>query len=116
MVLEGMVPVLMHTPPTTSRPSTTATRLPILEAATAALWPAGPEPIMTRSYFTALMPISLPFCYMDEMQTDDLTHGWRLLRHAGRNSSVNIHAACEWECEPDMLWAVPGFSLGDFLE
>ena len=32
MVLEGMVPVLTHTPPTTARDSTTATRFFILEA------------------------------------------------------------------------------------
>jgi len=38
--------------------STTATRLPILAAATAARWPAGPEPITTRSYATALMAFS----------------------------------------------------------
>src|SRR5208337_4871172 len=95
MVLEGMVPVLMHTPPTTSRASTTATRLPILAAATAALWPAGPEPIITRSYFTALMPISLPFSLLDGIETHGLTHRGQLLRHAGRNSSINVHAVRE---------------------
>ena len=59
MVLEGMVPVLMQTPPTTERASTTATRLFILAAATAARCPAGPEPMTTRSYLTALMRVSL---------------------------------------------------------
>ena len=59
MVFEGMVPVLMHTPPTTERASTTATRLPILAAATAARCPAGPEPMTIRSYLTALMRVSL---------------------------------------------------------
>src|SRR5271166_3500776 len=59
MVLEGMVPVLMQTPPTTERASTTATRFFILEAATAARCPEGPEPITIRSYLTALMRVSL---------------------------------------------------------
>src|ERR1700721_308372 len=58
MVLEGMVPVLIHTPPTMERASTTTTRLPNLAAATAARCPAGPEPITTMSYCCALMPIS----------------------------------------------------------
>src|SRR5882672_2253224 len=58
MVFEGMVPVLMQTPPTTARDSTTATRFFILEAATAARCPEGPEPITMRSYLTALMQIS----------------------------------------------------------
>src|SRR5580704_11869520 len=44
MVLEGMVPVLMQTPPTHSRRSTTATRLPHFDAWMAALCPAGPVP------------------------------------------------------------------------
>src|ERR1700722_2112715 len=55
MVFEGMVPVLTHTPPTTERASTTATRFFILEAATAARCPEGPEPITVRSYLTALI-------------------------------------------------------------
>src|ERR1700691_4227687 len=59
MVLEGMVPVLMQTPPTTERASTTATRFFILEAATAARWPEGPEPMTMRSYLMALMRVSL---------------------------------------------------------
>ena len=58
MVLEGMVPVLTQTPPTTARDSTTATRFRILEAATAARCPEGPEPMMTRSYLAALMYVS----------------------------------------------------------
>ena len=60
MVLEGMVPVLMQTPPTTVRASTTTTRLFILDAATAARWPAGPEPMTMRSYLTALIEVFLP--------------------------------------------------------
>src|ERR1039458_9435272 len=55
MVLEGMVPVLMHAPPTTERASTTATRFFILVAATAALCPEGPEPMTIRSNLTGLM-------------------------------------------------------------
>src|SRR6516164_2165409 len=58
MVLEGIVPVLMQTPPTTDRDSTTTTRFFILEAATAARCPDGPEPITTRSYLAALMCVS----------------------------------------------------------
>src|SRR6266540_4994270 len=49
-VLEGIVPVLMHTPPTMSVRSTTAARRPSLAAAIAAFWPPGPEPITSRSY------------------------------------------------------------------
>jgi hypothetical protein len=59
MVFEGMVPVLMHTPPTTARDSTTATRFFILEAATAARCPEGPEPMTIRSYLAELMRVSL---------------------------------------------------------
>jgi hypothetical protein len=59
LVLEGMVPVLMQTPPTTERDSTTATRFFILEAATAARWPDGPEPMTMRSYLAALMGLNL---------------------------------------------------------
>src|SRR5580698_7361919 len=55
MVLEGMVPVLMQTPPTTERDSTIATLFFSLEAATAARCPEGPEPTIIRSYLTALM-------------------------------------------------------------
>jgi hypothetical protein len=40
----------MHTPPTTSRISITATRLPRFTAETAARWPEGPEPITNKSY------------------------------------------------------------------
>src|SRR5580692_1103552 len=72
MVLEGMVPVLTQTPPTTDRASITATRFFILEAATAARCPEGPEPITVRSYLTALMRIStvnersaLPAAHLD---------------------------------------------------
>src|SRR3954468_10069194 len=55
MVLDGMVPVLTQTPPTTARDSMTATRFFILEAATAARCPEGPEPMTTRSYLAALI-------------------------------------------------------------
>src|ERR1700744_6132133 len=51
MVLLGMVPVLMQTPPTTLRISTSATCLPLLTAETAARCPEGPEPMTSRSYF-----------------------------------------------------------------
>src|ERR1700761_3546663 len=58
MVLEGIVPVLIQTPPTTERDSTIATRFLSLEAATAPLVPDGPDPTTTRSYLAALMPSS----------------------------------------------------------
>src|SRR5271155_4450929 len=45
MVLLGMVPVLMHTPPTHTACSTSATCLPDFAACIAARCPAGPEPI-----------------------------------------------------------------------
>src|SRR3990172_8567970 len=48
-VLLGMVPVLIQTPPTTARRSTTATCFPNFAAWMAARCPAGPEPITTRS-------------------------------------------------------------------
>jgi len=48
-VLDGMVPVLMHTPPTTDLRSAMATRLPSLAAWMAARWPAGPVPSTSRS-------------------------------------------------------------------
>src|ERR1700743_1336250 len=60
MVFDGIVPVFTHTPPTTERASITTTRFFIFEAATAARWPLGPEPMIARSYFTALMRIGLP--------------------------------------------------------
>ena len=49
IVFDGTVPVLMQTPPTMSRRSTTAARLPSFAAAMAAFWPAGPEPMTRRS-------------------------------------------------------------------
>src|SRR6476469_845234 len=58
MVFEGMVPVFTQSPPIMERASTTATRFFILEAATAARWPEGPEPMTVRSYLTALMRLS----------------------------------------------------------
>src|SRR2546425_556709 len=48
-VFEGMVPVLMQTPPTTSRRSQMPTLFPSLAACTAARWPAGPVPMTNRS-------------------------------------------------------------------
>src|ERR1700739_4541829 len=70
MVLEGMVPVLTHTPPTTDRDSTTATRFFIFEAATAARCPEGPEPMTTRSYLAALMRVSPAFsCRVEVYQS-----------------------------------------------
>src|SRR5215469_3984813 len=58
IVLDGIVPVLTQTPPTTERDSTTATRFFIFEAATAARCPEGPEPMTTRSYLAALIRVS----------------------------------------------------------
>src|ERR1700682_6790193 len=49
-VLDGIVPVLMQTPPSIRPRSTTATVLPSLAAAIAAFCPPGPEPMTTRSY------------------------------------------------------------------
>jgi hypothetical protein len=50
--LDGIVPVLRHTPPTMSLRSTIATCRPSFAAAIAAFWPPGPEPItkMSKSY------------------------------------------------------------------
>ena len=48
-VLDGMVPVLMQTPPIMSPRSTIAARWPSFAAAIAAFWPAGPEPMTTMS-------------------------------------------------------------------
>src|ERR1022692_1338506 len=50
MVLLGIVPELMHVPPTTSRFSIRATRFPDLAPCMAARCPAGPEPMTIRSY------------------------------------------------------------------
>src|ERR1700724_3295125 len=50
MVLLGMVPVLMHTPPTALCFSTNATRFPAFTAWIAARCPPGPEPITISSY------------------------------------------------------------------
>ncbi len=47
--LLGIVPVLIATPPTTSRRSTMHTRRPSFAAWTAARCPAGPLPITHRS-------------------------------------------------------------------
>src|SRR5579863_3867367 len=49
MVLLGIVPVLTQAPPTTSRTSITATRLPDFAPWMAARCPAGPEPMTRRS-------------------------------------------------------------------
>jgi len=48
-VLDGIVPVFTHTPPTARERSTTAARLPILAAWIAARWPEGPDPITIMS-------------------------------------------------------------------
>jgi hypothetical protein len=48
-VFDGIVPVLMHTPPTMCRRSTTAERRPSLAAAIAAFCPPGPDPRTSRS-------------------------------------------------------------------
>ena len=48
-VFDGIVPELMHTPPTICCCSTTATRRRSLAAWMAAFCPAGPEPITSRS-------------------------------------------------------------------
>src|SRR5215469_13856463 len=61
IVLDGIVPVLTQTPPTTERDSTTATRFFIFEAATAARCPEGPEPMTIRSYLAALIRVSPAF-------------------------------------------------------
>src|ERR1700675_3467378 len=50
MVLLGIVPVLMHTPPIAACFSTTATRFPAFAPWMAARWPPGPEPMTIRSY------------------------------------------------------------------
>src|SRR4029077_17691560 len=50
MVLLGIVPVLMHTPPMAACFSTTATRFPAFAPWMAARWPPGPEPTTIRSY------------------------------------------------------------------
>src|SRR5580704_387203 len=50
MVLLGIVPVLMHTPPTAVCFSTNATRFPALTAWMAARCPPGPEPMTISSY------------------------------------------------------------------
>src|ERR1700675_4335986 len=50
MVLLGIVPVLMHTPPMAACFSTTATRFPAFAPWMAARWPPGPEPMTIRSY------------------------------------------------------------------
>src|SRR3981189_1647448 len=50
MVLLGMVPMLMHTPPTDISFSMTPTRFPALAPWMAARCPPGPEPITIKSY------------------------------------------------------------------
>src|ERR1700757_3533628 len=49
-VFDGIVPVLVHTPPSIWLCSISATDLPSLAAAMAAFCPPGPEPMTTRSY------------------------------------------------------------------
>src|SRR5260221_13851702 len=50
-VFDGMVPVLMHTPPTASRRSQMPAVFPSFAAWIAARWPAGPVPRTNRSNF-----------------------------------------------------------------
>jgi hypothetical protein len=50
MVLLGMVPVFMHTPPIAACFSTTAMRFPAFAPWIAARWPPGPEPMTIKSY------------------------------------------------------------------
>src|SRR5882724_4618568 len=50
IVLLGIVPVLLHTPPTAAPFSMITTRLPDFAAWMAALCPPGPEPITIKSY------------------------------------------------------------------
>src|SRR5215469_12508492 len=57
MVLLGMVPVLMQTPPTLERCSTTTTLCPHLAPCTAARCPAGPDPITIKSYFCMVVAL-----------------------------------------------------------
>ena len=49
-VLDGMVPVFTHAPPSSGSRSMSATRLPKYAACAAPFSPAGPEPITTKSY------------------------------------------------------------------
>src|ERR1700758_4864101 len=49
-VFDGIVPVLVQTPPSIRSCSISATDLPSLAAAMAAFCPPGPEPMTTRSY------------------------------------------------------------------
>src|SRR5271157_740714 len=51
IVLLGIVPVLIHVPPTMARCSITATWRPNFAPWMAARWPAGPEPMTIKSYF-----------------------------------------------------------------
>src|SRR5215203_1123895 len=69
MVLLGMVPVLMHVPPTTSRRSTIATFRPILAPWMAARWPAGPEPMTTRSKRSTAATVRRVRAYCQGRQT-----------------------------------------------
>src|SRR5262249_50790824 len=48
-VLDGIVPVFRHTPPSIRGRSTIATLRSSLAAAIAAFWPPGPDPMTTRS-------------------------------------------------------------------
>src|SRR4051812_19717965 len=59
-VFDGIVPVWIDTPPTRSRRSTTATRLPSFAPCTAARCPPGPEPITSRSRSTPAVLLALP--------------------------------------------------------
>src|SRR5580700_9647521 len=96
MVLDGMVPVLTHTPPTTDRDSTTATRFFIFDAATAARCPEGPEPMTTRSYLAALMRVS-PWCKLRTKRGAEHGGGSSLARHSIRLALTWRGAISGWE-------------------
>src|SRR5215475_3581834 len=73
MVLLGMVPVLIQTPPTTLRISTSATRFPLFTAETAARCPEGPEPMTIRSYVSMRSPRCSGYFCDSQMQHTTVT-------------------------------------------
>lgn len=84
-VFDGMVPVLMQTPPIMCLRSTIAALLPSLAAAIAAFCPAGPDPITTTSKWSTVVspPHRWDFC------PDDLGSG-RMRPHVERLISLDI--------------------------
>src|SRR5947199_2396988 len=94
-----MVPVLMQTPPITSRRSIRATRFPVFAPWIAALCPAGPEPITTKSY----SDISDLFVesYSREKQPDqiftlDIRTAQRRLLHNDNNCYLEVVSLVFW--------------------